>query len=122
MGFGLEMDRRDLAMRGTFSTVVVDRDTRSMQDIKNHSQWERPAPTAIFAVASGGRSNATKRIPVGQPHVGPIKETFNKTKVHTGDTKPQNVAPASLQLGAIPHGYSIPNPLCPHHTVYGENK
>ena len=115
------LPQRDEAMRGSFSTVGVGKDHRSMQDFKNHSQWERPTPTAIFATESGGYSAATDPIPVGRPHRKKITETFTKTKVVSGRMRPQNVAPASKELGAIPHGHSIATPLRPQHTVWCQN-
>ena len=129
------MEQRDAAMQGTFHTVPMEKwgrkvvgeydpTDRTMQDMLDATNHERPHPTALFQSERGGWKNAIMPIAVGLSHYRESKNTYTEGIAKPPFTAftPGNTAlgGTSIELGMEPHGRPIFNFDRPHHCAFGE--
>ena len=114
--------QRDNAMRGTFYSLRLGPDDRSMQDVRNADNYTHPAPTAVFVTPAAGRRAATHPMLIGSD--GPVRaEPAELMEPSASLLAPVGKAPVEVlqrsnyNVRGPPHGMPTKKSFeNPHHT------
>ena len=113
--------QRENAMQGTFYSLRVGPDDRSMQDVRNADKYTHPAPTAIFQTSLAGRAAATHPMLIGMDRPArvetvPMMEPSEMLLSMDGRAPVDVLQRAHYSLRGPPNGMPTKKPFDnPHH-------